>query len=70
MPELWLSEDRFYRIVDLIVAEVATSTTWIWARESGHEPSSFEKTWNQPPGVGPFKVAVFDRVRESSNEAV
>ena len=68
--ELWLSDNRFYRIVDLIVAEITPSTTWIWANASGHEPSVFEATWNQPPGAGPFKATVLYKVRESLSEAV
>lgn len=70
--ELWLSEDRFYRVIDLAVTEVSPSIAWIWVRESGHAPSAFDATWNDPPGSGPFKVLIADTVRDigSSDVAV
>jgi len=70
IAELWLSDDRFYRIVDLAVAEVSPSTTWVWVHESGHEPCAFEDTWNHPPGAGPFKILKPKTIRESSDESV
>jgi len=63
MSELFLSETEFYRIIDLVVVEVSATTTWVWARESGHRPAAFEATWNQPPGSGPFKQLIAEQIR-------
>src|SRR6266480_7107049 len=50
LSDLFLSDAKFFRIVDLAVAEVSPTTTWVWVRESGHAPASFSDTWNQPAG--------------------
>jgi len=63
MSELFLSETEFYRIIDVAVVEVSATTTWVWARESGHRPAAFEATWNQPPGSGPFKQLITEQIR-------
>ena len=65
LAELWLSETRFYRIIDLAVVELSPSTTWVWARESGHPPSAFDETWNDPRGSGPFKILEWPTIRQS-----
>ena len=59
LEELWISPDRFHRIIDLAVADYSPAMTWIWVREAGYAPSTFEETWNDPPGAGPFKTLVF-----------
>jgi len=66
VSELFLSETEFYRIIDLAVVEVSPTTTWVWARESGHQPAAFEATWNQPPGSGPFKQLIAEQIRTST----
>ena len=66
LSELFLSETEFYRFIDLAVVEVSPTTTWVWTRESGHHPSAFEDTWNQPPGSGPFKQLISDQIRLST----
>ena len=53
--ELYLGPDRFYRVVDVGVVQVGPARTIVIMIVSGHEPSSFDKTWNQPVGAGPFK---------------
>ncbi len=55
MKAVWLGEDRFFRIIDVSVAEVRDGTTVVFVRVSGHRPSRFGDTWNNPPGMGPFK---------------
>ena len=52
---LYLGENLFYRIIDLAVIEVSSQITVLFVRVSGHAPSTFEQTWNDPPGSGPFK---------------
>ena len=66
MSELFLSETEFYRIIDLAVVDISPTTTWVWARESGHRPVAFEATWNQPPGSGPFKQLIAEEIRTST----
>lgn len=58
---LYLGPDRFYRIVDVgVLANApeaeAAGFARAWVRVSGHPPSSYNRTWNQPAGSGPFKV--------------
>ncbi|MFN8637160.1 MAG: hypothetical protein U0893_25205 [Chloroflexota bacterium] len=52
---LYLGEDRFYLIIDFGVMEVRSRTTTVFVRVSGHPPGSWDQTWNDPPGSGPFK---------------
>lgn len=52
---LYLGEDRYYRIIDVATIEVGDATLTIFVRVSDHQPGSFEQTWNDPAGNGPFK---------------
>lgn len=52
---LYLGEDRSYRIIDIGVIAIFTSHTRVFVRISAHTPSTFDKTWNQLLGNGPFK---------------
>ena len=52
---MYISEDRFYKIIDVAVIDVQPNKTRVFICLSGHSPGAFEETWNQPPGVGPFK---------------
>lgn len=63
--ELYLGEDRFYRIIDLCVIKVSKKETTIFVRASSHTPGTFEQTWNNPAGNGPFKQLI---PREIVNE--
>jgi hypothetical protein len=42
------------------VLRVTGEVTTIFMRVSGHPPDTFEKTWNQPVGNGPFKQLLLD----------
>ena len=42
---------------------VAPTHTDIFARVSGHAPGSFDQTWNEPPGTGPFKQLIAEHIR-------
>ena len=66
LSELFLSDAKFYRIVDLAVVEASPTTTWVWVRESGHAPAPLADTWNQPPGSGPFKHLISNEIRVST----
>jgi hypothetical protein len=52
---LWLSADRFYRIVDVAAFSGEDNPPVIFVRPAGFEPSTYEDTW-EPSGLGPFKV--------------
>jgi hypothetical protein len=52
---LYLGETKFYRIIDVSVIKVSGSMCTLFVRASSHAPASFDKTWNNPPGSGPFK---------------
>lgn len=52
---LWLSEDRFFRIIDVAVLIGEDNPPVIFVRPAGFEPSTYEDTW-EPSGLGPFKV--------------
>jgi hypothetical protein len=62
--EIYLGPERFYRIIDLAVLRVSGEVTTIFMRVSGHSPDTFEKTWNQPAGSGPFKQLLSDKIEE------
>ena len=62
---LFISEDRFYRVIDVAVIEIRPTKTRIFVRPSDHTPSAFEETWNQPPGAGPFKQIYAEHFRIS-----
>ena len=55
---LYLGEEKFYRIIDVAVIKVGKHENTIFVRASSHTPSTFEKTWNDPPGSGPFKQLI------------
>ena len=52
---LWLSTDRFYRIVDVAAFVGEDNPPVIFVRPAGFESSGYEDTW-EPEGLGPFKV--------------
>ena len=60
---LYLGEELSYRIIDVGVRAVNRKTTTCWVRPSGHQPAPYEKTWNDPPGWGPFKQIIFQHIR-------
>lgn len=55
LDRLYLSEDKFYRIIDVAVVKVSKQSVTVFVRASGHKPTPFAQTWNQPLGSGPFK---------------
>lgn len=55
---LYLDESRFYRVIDVMVIGFSDQFTRVFVGASGHEPGSFDQTWNDPPGSGPFKQII------------
>lgn len=52
---LYISPDKFYFIIDVTVQKVMNESCVVFVRASGHKPTEFENTLNQPKGNGPFK---------------
>lgn len=52
---LWLSSERFYRIVDVAAFVGENDPPTLFVRLSGHEPSVYSDTWD-PSDLGPFKA--------------
>lgn len=63
LDELFPDENKFYRIIDVAVIAVSDQFTRVFVRASGHEPGSFEQTWNDPPGSGPFKQIISKEIK-------
>ena len=59
---LYLGPNRFYRVVDVAVIAVGPHRTTAFVRVSGHEPGSWDQTWNDPPGAGPFHQLIAERI--------
>jgi hypothetical protein len=64
---LYLGKDRFYRILDVAVVEVDKETTTIFIRASDHRPGTWEQTWNDPVGSGPFKQLIPTDIKTSED---
>jgi|ERR1043166_47212 hypothetical protein len=57
LNSIYLSDERFYRIIDIAVREVTAANTIVFVRVSDHTPGDFEETWN-PQERGPFKQLI------------
>ncbi len=55
IDKLYLGEGKFYRIIDIAVVEVSRRVTTVFVRASDHSPGTWDQTWDDPPGSGPFK---------------
>ena len=52
---LWLSPERFYRIVEVAAFVGENDPPTLFVRLSGHEPSAYSDTWD-PSDLGPFRA--------------
>jgi len=52
---IYLGDELYWRIIDVTVKRIEPHQTLVFVRVSGHKPTSFEETWNDPKGYGPFK---------------
>lgn len=57
LVQLYLGDDRFYKIIDVGVKELLPRETIVFVRVSGHQPTGYDGTWD-PSGSGPFKQIV------------
>ena len=62
LEKIYLGPDKFYRIIDVSVCRVSKDVSSVYLVISGHTPCSLDQTWNQPPGSGPFKQVLADKV--------
>jgi len=53
---------NYHRIIDVAVIKVSRNENTIFMRASDHTPSTFDKTWNNPPGSGPFKQLISQKI--------
>jgi hypothetical protein len=63
LDRLYLGEDRFFPVIDVAVVEVGDDRTIVYVRPSGHTPGPFERTWNDPPGSGPFHQLIAQTIK-------
>ena len=59
IEKVFISSDKYYRIIDLAVRRCLKKQTVIFVRVSDHPPSSYEDTWS-PESFGPFKILEAD----------
>jgi len=63
LDEIFLGSSRFYRIIDISVCRVSKDVSTVYMVVSGHAPGTLNQTWNRPPGNGPFKQVLADKVK-------
>ncbi len=60
---IYLGRDRFFRVIDVAIKEVAPDRTVAFVRVSGHPPADFGETWD-PSGTGPFKQVLAQTIED------
>jgi hypothetical protein len=63
LDRLWLSTERFYRVIDVAAFVGEENPPVIFVRPASFEPGPFSKTL-APDDLGPFNVMVGDRRAE------
>ena len=53
LERAYISEESFYRLIDLMVVEIVGSRPVLFAKISGHPPAPISMSWNG--AKGPFK---------------
>ena len=62
IEQLYLDPDRFYRVIDIAVTAIGPHRARVFVRVSNHEPGSWDQTWNDPPGSGPFRQLLAESI--------
>ena len=62
---LYTTAPRFPRIVDVSIIGLSDEAAIAFIRPSDHTPSSWDETWNTPPGGGPFKILLSNKIADS-----
>lgn len=63
VDRIFISEDKFYRVIDVAITGVHPEYAVVFIRVSGHSPSSFSDTQN-PKELGPFNVMVSGKLEK------
>jgi hypothetical protein len=63
LKEIYLGDDKFYRVVDVAIQKILPDKTIVFARVSGHPPGSFSETWD-PARLGPFKQILAQAIED------
>ncbi|MGH9810734.1 MAG: hypothetical protein ACRD9W_26380 [Terriglobia bacterium] len=66
LDEIYLADDRFYRIVDVAIKEVLPEAALAFVRVSGHPPAGFSQTWD-PSDLGPFKQIAAQKIKDRAD---
>jgi hypothetical protein len=61
LDQIYLGNDRFYRIIDVAIKELLPGKAVAFVRVSGRPPAEFGKTWD-PSSSGPFKQMTTERI--------
>jgi hypothetical protein len=62
---LYIGEDEFVYLVDIAALGANSKVTRFFVRVSGYPPkATFEETYNDPPGSGPFKQVIEMQFRQ------
>jgi hypothetical protein len=56
LEKMFVEEDLFYAIIDVGVKKIVGARCRIFVRITDRPPVTWDKTWNKPPGHGPFDV--------------
>jgi hypothetical protein len=68
LEKLYLGSDRFFRIIDVAIAEVRPDASVVFVRPSGHPPDALSATWD-PTSPGPFKQLIADKIVDSGPDS-
>lgn len=63
VDRIFISENKFYRVVDIAITGVHLEYAVVFVRVSGHSPSSFPDT-QDPKELGPFNVMVSGKLEK------
>jgi hypothetical protein len=55
---IFINEEIFHPVIDIGVRRIHSGMVVVFVRVSALPPVKFEKTWNSPRGMGPFKTLI------------
>ena len=68
---MFTDENSLPRLVDVAITAVSPKRACAFVCVSGYPPvASFEKTYNTPPGSGPFKQIIAFKIAQLSDDAL
>ena len=63
LDNLYLGEDRAYKVIDVAVLRVESDKTIVFVRVSGHDPVPWEETYQADKLKGPFKQMIYEDLK-------